>query len=249
MDEEGKRHYAAGKLTSFGFLYKRIRAATSKCLKCGKTLPYVFPYPVTMEGYHNYRMSIRHVCMYAFGGTCEGRVDTNPEYISAINVELIDDTTLQQYDLLKCILFGNNTIDVGVGENATVESIIHMETPKKNGETFPIGYVQSIVYENREETELRSAYIEGIRRFRRMHAVDDIMIKQLVSMMACDIYGLDNIKEGILYMAVNAKPMEETRRRKGDRADERRERLHGALIGKPGLGKSALLRYASRDSK
>ena len=41
--------------------------------------------------------------MYAFGGTCEGRVDTNPEFISAINVELIDDTTLQQYDLLKCI--------------------------------------------------------------------------------------------------------------------------------------------------
>ena len=47
------------------------------------------------------------------------------------------------------------------------------------------------------------------------------MIKQLVSMMACDIYGLDNIKEGILYMAVNAKPMEETRRRKGDRADKK----------------------------
>ena len=64
--------------------------------------------------------------------------------------------------------FGNNTIDVGVGENA-VESIIHMGTPKKNSETFPIGYVQSIVYENREETQLRSAYIEGIRGFRRMH--------------------------------------------------------------------------------
>ena len=59
----------AGKLTSFGFLYKRIRAATSKCLKCGKTLPYVFPYPVTMEGYYNYHMrySSMYVCMHLVG--------------------------------------------------------------------------------------------------------------------------------------------------------------------------------------
>ncbi len=243
MNDEDKRHFAAGKLTSFGYLYKRIRRATPRCFKCGKNLPYTFPYPVTMAGYEEYSDHIASKCSFVFGGTCDGSVKTEPEYIAALNVELIDDTTLQQADMLRCILFGNNTEDIGVGENATIETIIHMETPKKNGQTFPIGYLQNIIYENREETELRPAYIDGIKRFRKKFPDDSKMVKQLVSMMACNIYGLSNIKEGILYMAANARPMEENRRKKG-RQDERRERLHGGLIGPPGLGKSTLLQYA-----
>lgn len=242
LNEEGKLHYAAGKLTSFGPLYFRVRSGSSICSKCGNNKTYLFPHPVTAQEYHLYAGNVSAMCSFVFGGTCDGIVRTTPEWVSSINVEVSDDNTLQDTDRLKYVLFGSNTENVGVGENATILAIIYMETPKKGGATFPVAYAQKIIYENREEEDLRPAYIEGIRRFRKMFS-DNEMIKQLVSMMACNIYGLNNVKEGILYMAANAKPMEENRRKK-NKEDERRERLHGALIGPPGLGKSSLLRYA-----
>lgn len=55
-------------------------------------------------------------------------------------------------------------------------------------------------------------------------------------MTACNVIGLENIKEGILYMITNAKP---------DRR-ERRERIHGAIISMPGRAKTALLMYATK---
>ena len=96
LNEEGKLHYAAGQLTSIGPLYKRVRTVTSKCEECGKTKVYTFPYPVTKEVYDEY--GGRVTCYAVFGGTCEGHVRKTAEWISAINVEVSDNNTLQDTD-------------------------------------------------------------------------------------------------------------------------------------------------------
>ncbi len=233
LNEEGKLHYAAGQLTSIGPLYKRVRTVTSKCEECGKTKVYTFPYPVTKEVYDEY--GGRVTCYAVFGGTCEGRVRKTAEWISAINVEVSDNNTLQDTDRLRYILFGDYTRDVGVGENATLLGMIQMETPKKGGPTFPVDYAHSIKYENREQDELSSLDVAAIRRFRKKYSDDDALMNKFIGMTACHIIGHDNIKEGILYMVTNAKPDK----------PEMRQRLHGIIISPPALAKTALLRYAT----
>ena len=111
-----------------------------------------------------------------------------------------------------------------------------MEQPSKNGPTFPICYIQSIKYEDREAEELTRLDIEAIKRFRSRFPDDSEFINKLVSMTACNIIGLDHIKEGILYMVARAKP---------DKPD-RRERIHGIIISLPGMAKTALLMYSTK---
>ena len=41
-----------------------------------------------------------------------------------------------------------------------------METPKKNGPTYPIAFTQKLVYEDREEEELTKEDIDKIIEFR-----------------------------------------------------------------------------------
>lgn len=234
LNEEGKWHYAAGQLTSIGPLYKRITKITTKCDICGQTKEYRFPYPVSMEAYDAYKRYTGRVCWSIFGGTCDGLTTKIPEWISAINVEVSDNNTLQDTDKQRYILFGDYTRDVGVGENATLLGIIQMETPKKGGLTFPVDYAHSIKYENREQEELSSLDVAAIKRFRKKFPDDELM-QQFIKMTACHIIGHDNIKEGILYMVTNAKPDK----------PELRQRLHGIIISPPALAKTALLRYAT----
>ena len=113
--------------------------------------------------------------------------------------------------------------------------MIQMETPKKDGPTFPVDYAHSIKYENREQEELTSLDVQAIRRFRKKYPDDDELMNKFIGMTACHIIGHDNIKEGILYMVTNAKPDK----------PEMRQRLHGIIISPPALAKTALLRYAT----
>ena len=165
-----------------------------------------------------------------------GRLKATPEYVSAIDIEVSDPATLQDTDRLRYILFADGTKDVGIGENATILGTIYMETPKKNGPTFPVAYAQTLKYEDREQEELSRLDIEGIKRFRAKFPDDEELIRQLVEMTACNIIGLDDIKEGILYMVTNAKQ---------DKRDKR-ERIHGIIVSDPGRAKTALLIYATK---
>ena len=164
-------------------------------------------------------------------------VEKIPGWISAINIEVSDNNTLQDTDKLRYILFGDDTKDVGIGENATLLGMIHIETLRKNdpASTFSVSYAHSIKYENREQEELTSLDVQAIKRFRKKYADDDELMKKFIGMTACHIIGHENIKEGILYMVTNAKPDK----------PEMRQRLHGIIISPPALAKTALLRYAT----
>ena len=171
----------------------------------------------------------------SFGGTCNGIVKKIPGWVSAINIEVSDNNTLQDTDKLRYILFDDDTKDVGIGENATLLGMIHMETPSKNSATVPVDYAHSIKYENREQEELTSLDVQAIKRFRKKYTDDDELMEKFIGMTACHIIGHENIKEGILYMVTNAKPDK----------PEMRQRLHGIIISPPALAKTALLRYAT----
>ena len=103
-----------------------------------------------------------------------------PEFISAINIEVSDNNTLQDTDKVRYILLGEDTKDVGIGEDETVLAKIRIETPRENGPTFPIAYAQIIKYEDREQEELTKLEIEAIKRFRKRFSDDDELMKQFV---------------------------------------------------------------------
>jgi hypothetical protein len=63
-------------------------------------------YPVTGELFTESR-DYMPTCYHIFGGTCEGDVKREPQWVSAINIEVSDNNTLQDTDKLRYILFGN----------------------------------------------------------------------------------------------------------------------------------------------
>jgi len=235
LNEEGKTHNAAGHLTSLGNLYKLIRAVDIRCPVCLCDKKITFLHPHKYSYFQDNYMSHGSSCIAYFDSpNCEGHLHITPEYVSAVNIEVSDPASLHDLDKVKFILFGDDTKDVGIGENVTILGTVYME-PKKDGQIYPTVYAQSVKYEDREQEELTALDIHAIKRFRQRYADDDEFIKKLVSMMACNVIGHDNIKEGILYMVTNAKP---------DKRDKR-ERIHGAIISNPGRAKTALLMYAT----
>ena len=201
---------------------------------CASNKKITFVHPKRQQYFEDhFRMIGTYECRDYFDTFCDGRLKPIPEYISAVDIEVRDPASLQDLDKLKYILFGDDTNEVGLGESVTVLGTIYMETLKKNGPTYPISYTQSMKYENREQEELTNSDVNAIKRFRKRLSDEDL-IDKFVKMTACNVIGHDNIKEGILYMVANAKQDKR----------ERRERIHGAIISKPGRAKTALLMYA-----
>jgi DNA replicative helicase MCM subunit Mcm2 (Cdc46/Mcm family) len=236
LNEEGLGHYGCGQLSSLGALYKRVRAAFFKCQKCGRQKEVVFDHPQTRQ-YFIETMGFGGWCYYRFpegDNECDGHVKAEPKWVNALDIEVSDTNSLQDIDRLKCILLGDDTKDVGIGEDVTVFGALYMEGTK-NGPTFPVGYIQSIKYQGREQEELTKLDIESIRRFRERFKDDKQYIEKLVSMTACNVIGLEEVKEGILYMVARAKP---------DKPDKR-ERIHAIIISLPGMAKTALLNYTT----
>jgi len=236
LNEEGINHCATGQISSLGFLYKMVRSAHARCSKCGQERETIFLHPKRIQ-YFNDHFEPLTLCQFYFKSMhCDGMVKIEPRYVNALDVEVRDTNSLQDIDRLKCILFEDDTKNVGIGENVTIVGSIYMETAGKSGVTFPVSYIQSIKYEDREKEELTRLDIEAIKRFRKRIRDDQELISKFVSMMACNVFGHDNIKEGILYMVTNAKQDKR----------ERRERIHGAIISEPGRAKTALLMYTTK---
>ena len=130
LNEEGKNHYANGQLSSLGVLYKRVHSAYAKCHKCGRYKETVFLHPETknyfLEHFGN------GICMYRFKNSeCGGVVRVEPRWVNALDTEISDTSSLQDIDRLKCILLGDDTKDVGIGENVTVLGSVYMESRLK----------------------------------------------------------------------------------------------------------------------
>lgn len=237
LNEEGIIHYGYGQLSSLGVLYKRVRAAYLKCAKCGREKEIVFSHPETRHYFEKFGAA--RLCKFLFTedyNDCDGIAKIEPAWVNALDIEVTDTNSLQDIDRIKCILLDNDTEDVGIGENVVFFGSIYMESAGKKGSTFPVCYVQSLKYEGREQDEITILDIDAIKRFRDSLPDDDEFVKKLVSMVACNVIGHENIKEGILYMVTNAKP---------DKRDKR-ERIHGAIISNPGRAKTALLIYTTK---
>jgi MoxR-like ATPase len=236
LNEEGINHFGYGQLSSLSALYKRVRSAILKCDTCWRQKEIVFDHPQTYLNFHE-KVGFGGSCKYRFiddFNSCDGWVKTEPQWVNALDIEVSDTSSLQDIDRLKCVLLADDTENVGIGEDVIVFGAIYMEQNKR-GPTFPVDYVQSVKYEGREQEELTKLDIEGIKRFREKFPDDEEYIKKLVSMIACNVIGLEEIKEGILYMVARAKP---------DRPDKR-ERIHGIIISIPGMAKTALLNYTT----
>lgn len=239
LNEEGINHFGYGQLSSLGQLYKRVRAVYTQCVKCGRKKEIVFSHPQTRQ-YFLEHFGLAGLCTMRFSddddydNECDGIVRIDPKWVTALDIEVRDTSSLQDIDRIKCVLLGDDTNDVDIGENVILLGQIYMEG-SKSGPTFPVSYVQSIKYEGREQEELTKLEIEGIRRFRERFSDDDEYMKKLVELTACNIIGLEDIKEGILYMVARAKP---------DRPDKR-QRIHGVIISPPGMAKTALLNYTT----
>lgn len=236
LNEEGINHYGYGQLSSLGALYKRVHAAHLQCQRCCREKEIVFEHPKTRQFFFS-NFEFAELCMTRFAednNDCNGIIKIEPKWVNALDIEVSDVSSLQDIDRLKCVLLGDDTKDVGIGENVIVFGSIYMEGVK-NGPTFPVLYVQSIKYEGREQEGLTNLDIQGIRRFRERFPDDQVYFKKLVSMTACDIIGLDDIKEGILYMVSRAKAD----------SPKKRGRIHAVIISLPGEAKTALLNYAT----
>jgi len=161
---------------------------------------------------------------------CNSTLETTPQYVNAVTIELRDSESFNDLDKIRVYLFDKDTCDIIVGENVIIKGEIVIIRSSKKGKAFSVLYAASIIYDNKEELELTDLDIQAIKRFRSRFGND--VIKKLVSMAAPSIVGHDKVKEGILLSAANTNE---------DEPDKRR-RIHILLVGPPGLAKTAFLR-------
>jgi replicative DNA helicase Mcm len=160
----------------------------------------------------------------------------NFEYTNAITVELQDIDTFNDTDRLLAILFDNDTEGIKVGENVVITGNIEVIDNSDNSNSNNIRkkklatylYAESIQYLNRENISLTRLDIEAIKRFSRKN--HDKIIDTLVELFDPSIVGYEHVKKGMLMSAVNT-----------SETFSKKEKIHGLLIGDPGLGKSKLL--------
>lgn len=151
----------------------------------------------------------------------------NPEYRSAVIVELQDTDSFNDIDRLPIILFDKDTEDIRVGESVIIIGDIQIINNGKKYFTYL--YAESIQYLNRENFKLTKSDIESIKRFVKIN--ESIIIDKLVSMFDSSIVGYNHVKRGLLMSAVNV-------------SDEisKKKRINVLLIGDPGTAKSKLLK-------
>jgi replicative DNA helicase Mcm len=159
----------------------------------------------------------------------------NFEYKNAITIELQDTETFNDIDRLSAILFDNDTEGIKVGENVIVTGNIEIidnsdnsNNNKRKKKLTTYLYVESIQYLNRESISLTRLDIEAIKRFSSKN--HDKIIDILVELFDPSIVGYEHVKKGLLMSAVNTSEI-----------FSKKEKIHGLLIGDPGLAKSKLL--------
>jgi replicative DNA helicase Mcm len=217
-----------GTITSISRLYKMIKSVTLQCIVCGqfKKVDFSIPqyYPVN---------STNQKC-----DDCNKNMMTledKNEYVNAVSIELQDSDIFSDIEKLSCILFDDNTFDIQVGSKVIISGniqVIHL----KNRKSIPYLYSTSIYYENKEKSELSQQDIDSIIKLQKTKG--DKVIETLSKMFAPSVIGLDIIKKGILLSAVSTS---EKHYSYGNR-----DRIHVLIVGNPGIGKSKLIKEATK---
>jgi DNA replicative helicase MCM subunit Mcm2 (Cdc46/Mcm family) len=177
---------------------------------------------------------------------CESfRHELHEEPINAFRIELQDTDTFNDLERLPVVLFDECTKKVAIGEQVTVTGSI--QKIKVKGRLLTYVFVgldpkSTVEYENRKESdELTDADIREFQEFAKSTKVKDVrtekevevsVLNRLISKVAPSVIGLEHVKKGLLFSAVNS----------GKDDYERKLRINALLIGETGLDKSALLR-------
>ena len=214
-----------GVITSQTDVYQMTTATILTCNNCGNKEANQYKIPLVTP---DRRLQHNRRCP-----NCNTDLETSFEYTSALCIELQDLDKFSEIERLPVLLFGENTKNVGIGEQVTIRGENHVIQNRAKGKSFTYLYADSIKYEQREELILTDQDIEAIERFRKKNRSK--LIKKLVSMFAPSIIGYDHIKQGLLLSAVNSGFDE------GVNNKRKRSRINVLLIGEPGLAKSRLL--------
>ncbi len=157
----------------------------------------------------------------------------NPFYKNSVIVELQDIDKFNELERLSVFLFDGDTEEIGVGEQVVITGDIHPLYIKKR--SFTHLYADSLQYLNRERLTSTEQDRKAIKRFCRINENKKInVIDGLVELFDPSIIGYDHVKKGLLMSAVNT-----------SETTSNKEKIHGLLIGDPGLAKSELVRRAT----
>jgi DNA replicative helicase MCM subunit Mcm2 (Cdc46/Mcm family) len=210
-----------GMIISISKLYKMISKVEFYCDNCQKLTEIDFSPPVSNISNSEKRCD-----------KCNRYTNKNGlnfQYKNAITIELQDIDTFNDIDRLSAILFDNDTEGIQVGENVVITGDIQVINNNNNSKKLTTClYAESIQYLNREEISLTRLDIDAIKRFSSKS--NDQVIEKLVELFDPSIVGYEHIKKGLLMSAVNTSEI-----------TSKKEKIHGLLIGDPGLGKSKLV--------
>ncbi|MGD1838590.1 MAG: AAA family ATPase [Nitrososphaeraceae archaeon] len=205
-------------------IFNMISKVIFYCDECSKLNELTFPYPESRISYSDKRCK-----------TCNKFIknDPNPDFKKAVIVELQDTETFNDIDILPVFLFDKNTVGIRVGETVIVKGDIRILKNNKK-RYFTYLYAKSIQYLNREDLTLTKLDVEANKRFVSLKGQNNV-IDELVSLFDPSIVGYEQVKKGLLYSAVNT----------SNEISNKSQRLHGVLIGDPGLAKTQLLKRAT----
>ena len=148
-----------GVITSQTDVYQMITATILTCNNCGNRE--VIQYKIPLIALDK-KSQVNKLCP-----NCNADLETSCEYISALCVELQDLDKFSEIERLPVILFGENTKNVGIGEQVAIIGENHVIQNRAKGKSFTYLYSDSIQYEHREELILTDQDIEAIRRFEK----------------------------------------------------------------------------------
>jgi DNA replicative helicase MCM subunit Mcm2 (Cdc46/Mcm family) len=197
--------------------------------------------------------------------TCRGRREVVPDYNKFENAKTIElknlntvgkvsaitaNSTLSM-ERLAVFVVGKHTLSVGFGEEVEIVGDLYVlasgllssrfggaSGPRTadSGRAHPILYAKRIKYTKRErELKLTEQDIKAIKKFSSLSN----LVPRLTSMMSPEIYGHDDVKLGLLLLAVGPAPIQKDNW-------YRRHWLNAGLFGDKGTGKTTLAEDASK---
>jgi replicative DNA helicase Mcm len=219
--EESYKVY--GMISSLSPVFRMVTGQTYSCSLCER------------EKFVEFGMPLVHPSpKYITCSVCEKKMEPGDcEFITALNVELMDADSFSDIERLTVTLFEENTEGVHIGERVVVEGDLHItQNGGRHSKFLPILHADSIRYEARDEVKLTDSDVDAIKRFVKLKG-EDKLIESLAKMHAPDIIGHTFVKEGMLYVAAYSDY---------DAGGRERIRINAMLVGPAGLAKTKILR-------
>ena len=163
--------------------------------------------------------------------------ETSSEFKDAKFIQLEDTEKLDENERLDVILYDDMTINVVAGEVVEISGKIQIENKKgndksKNAKKVVVLHATSIKYINRKELVITPKNILTFDRF----ASYPKLIQRLLSMLAPNVIGHNDVKLGLLRSIVG-----------GDDHEQRGGgRVNTFMVGDPGTAKSTLANEATK---